>query len=84
MRKKLTKWAKEKEQTGVFLIDYDMNIFKSFTLKWWEAGIFKASLISLGIIIGSTWPEIFSPLRAALLVIFAVLTSYICWIWWKQ
>lgn len=61
-----------------------MNIFKAFTMKWWEGGIFKVAMISLGIVIGATWPEIFGPLRAALLVVFAVLTFYICWIWWKQ
>ena len=27
-----------------------MNIFKDFTLKWWQAGIFKIALLSLGII----------------------------------
>ncbi len=36
-----------------------MNILKDFTLKWWQAGIFKIALLSLGIIIGSTWPELF-------------------------
>ena len=35
-----------------------MNIFKDFTLKWWQAGIFKIALLSFGIIIGSAWPEL--------------------------
>ena len=61
-----------------------MNIFKSFTMKWWEGGLFKVSMISLGIVIGATWPEIISPLRALFLALFAVLAIYISWIWWKQ
>jgi hypothetical protein len=39
--------------------EFRMNIFKDFTLKWWQAGIFKIALLSLGIAIGSIWPELF-------------------------
>ena len=55
-----------------------MNIFKTFTLKWWEAAIFKLSLLSLGILLGSTWPDIFAPWRGVLLVIFALSTLFLC------
>ena len=61
-----------------------MNLFKSFTMTWWQVGIFKALLLSLGIVLGSTWPELFSPLRAVFLGIFVAATLYITWIWWKQ
>jgi len=61
-----------------------MNIFKSFTLKWWQAGMFKVALISLGIMIGATWPDIFGMWRYGLLVLFALPISYISWVWWKQ
>ena len=46
-----------------------MNIFKSFTLKWWETGLFKLATISLGIIVGATWADVFMSLRAVLLVV---------------
>ena len=36
-----------------------MNIFKDFTFKWCQAGIFKLALYSPGIAIGSTRPELF-------------------------
>jgi hypothetical protein len=36
-----------------------MNILKDFTLKWWQAGIFKIAMLSIGIAIGSTRPESF-------------------------
>jgi len=61
-----------------------MNIFKSFTFKWWEAGIFKLSLLSLGILLGSTWPDIFGPWRSVLLAIFVVSTLYVTLAWWRQ
>ncbi len=61
-----------------------MDIFKSFTLKWWETGLFKLCLISMGILIGATWPDIFIHWRSVLLVLFIVPTIYLSWVWWKQ
>ena len=37
-----------------------MNPFKMFTLKWWQAGLFKVGLLALGIAIGASWHEYFS------------------------
>jgi hypothetical protein len=61
-----------------------MNIFKSFTLKWWQTGLFKWSMLSLGIVIGAAWPQVFNPWRPELLVLFILPTLYISWVWWKQ
>jgi len=61
-----------------------MNPFKTFTLKWWQGSLFKYSMLSLGILIGATWPQIFSPLRSLLLAGFALPALYISWVWWKQ
>ncbi len=44
-----------------------MHIFKDFTFKWWQAGIFKIALLSLGVVIGSTWPELFRGMDSMLL-----------------
>ena len=61
-----------------------MNIFKDFTLKWWQAGIFKLVQLSLGIVIGSTWPEFFKGWTPFLLVIFLISAGYVTYVWWKQ
>jgi len=61
-----------------------MNIFKDFTLKWWQAGIFKIALLSLGIIIGSTWPELFKGWTSLLFLIFLISGGYVGYVWWKQ
>ncbi len=61
-----------------------MNIFKDFTLKWWQAGIFKVALLSLGIIIGSMWPELFRGWTTLLLLVFLVSVTYVTCIWWRQ
>ena len=31
-----------------------MNPFKSFTLTWWQGGLLKVSMVSLGLAVGST------------------------------
>lgn len=36
-----------------------MNIFKTFTLKWWQAGVFKVGMLALGISIGAYWHDVF-------------------------
>jgi hypothetical protein len=64
--------------------EFRMNIFKNFTLKWWQAGIFKLALYSLGIAIGATWPEFFRGWTTLLLLVFLVSVSYVTYIWWKQ
>ncbi len=61
-----------------------MNIFKSFTMKWWEAALFKICTISLGIVVGSTWAEAFIHLRAVLLAVCILSGIYVTWVWWKQ
>lgn len=61
-----------------------MNILKSFSMKWWQTGAFKLAMISLGLAIGLTWPELFLSLRLLFWALFVVLGGYIFWIWWKQ
>jgi hypothetical protein len=29
-----------------------MNLFKTFTLKWWQAGMFKVGLLAVGVMNG--------------------------------
>jgi len=61
-----------------------MKLFTSYTFKWWQMGVFKLALLSIGIIIGSIWPELFQDMRT-LLIIIAVLTSgYVIMIALKQ
>ena len=61
-----------------------MNIFKSFTLKWWQGGLFKWGIFLLGIAVGAYWPVLFTPYISILLIIAAVLLGYITYIWLKQ
>jgi len=61
-----------------------MSIFKSFTMKWWQSGLFKISVVSLGIVIGSAWPHIFKARRRFLLLTYILPGLYLSRVWWKQ
>lgn len=59
-------------------------MFRSFTLTWWQGVLLKLSMLSLGIVIGTGWPEIFSQWISLLLIVFVVLSTYISFVCWKQ
>ena len=61
-----------------------MSIFKSFTMKWWQGGLLKISLMSLGIVIGSAWPQIFKTRRPFFLLTYILPGLYLSRVWWKQ
>ena len=61
-----------------------MNVFKTFTLKWWEGACFKWGVFTLGIAAGAYWHSLFGSLIPLLLVIAAVTLSYVTYVWWKQ
>lgn len=44
-----------------------MNIFRTWTFKWWEVSLLKISLISLGIILGLYFNDYLIGLK---------------WLWW--
>lgn len=61
-----------------------MSLFKSQKLTWWQMGIFKAALISLGIAIGAEWASILSPYIFYFLILAVVLGLYIAIIWYRK
>lgn len=61
-----------------------MNIFKSKTLSWWQAGVFKISLLSLGILVGTHWSDLFLSYTNLLIGLFIVSTLYLFYIWFRD
>ena len=61
-----------------------MNIFKTFTLKWWQAGFFKLGMLALGIAIGTYWRDVFGAYLLILIIVAVVSLAYITYVWWKQ
>jgi hypothetical protein len=61
-----------------------MNILKDFKLKWWQVGLFKLALLSLGIIIGVYFADLFSGNILLLWILFLVPGIYLSYVWFKQ
>jgi hypothetical protein len=57
-----------------------MKIFKSYTYKWWQLGIFKLALISFGIVIGSYFHAVFNDYLIILTILWVVSAGYILYI----
>ena len=55
------------------------------TMDWKQAALYEMAMLSLGILIGSIWPEIFTgTVRIALLAIFTLAGGYTFIIWMSQ
>jgi len=61
-----------------------MKFFKSFTFAWWQLSLLKLSMASLGLAVGSMWPEVFAGWRDLLLILFVVPAFYVSYVWLKQ
>jgi hypothetical protein len=61
-----------------------MNILKTFTLKWWQTGLFKLGMLALGIAIGTYWHALFGGYLYIFTIAAAVSLAYISYVWWKQ
>ena len=61
-----------------------LNIFKTFTLKWWQGALFKWGVFTLGIAAGAYWHNFFGNAILALVVFATISLSYITRVWWKQ
>jgi hypothetical protein len=61
-----------------------MNLFKTFTLQWWQTSLFKVGMLALGILLGAYWHEFFGGYLLILLVAAAASLAYVTYIWWKQ
>jgi hypothetical protein len=61
-----------------------MNLFKTFTLKWWQTSLFKLGMLALGIAIGAYWHYFFGGYLLILLIVAAVCLACVTYLWWKQ
>jgi len=60
------------------------TLFTPVTFTWWQVGLFKLSLLSLGVLVGATWPGVFADWRAVLGVLFVVPAFYVTSVWFTQ
>lgn len=61
-----------------------MKILSSTTFTWYQVGALKWALLLIGIVIGSTWSELFALYALRLLVLGLALSAYVAVVWLKQ
>ncbi|HXK39961.1 MAG TPA: hypothetical protein VJ837_03965 [Candidatus Paceibacterota bacterium] len=61
-----------------------MTIFKNYTYRWWQIGLFKLALLAIGIAIGAYWQEVLLPYLAVVLAVGVVLGAYIALVSFRQ
>jgi hypothetical protein len=61
-----------------------MNLFKTFTLTWWQASIFKIGMLAVGLAIGARWHGFFGGYLTALIALSVVTLGYVTYAWAKQ
>jgi len=61
-----------------------MNPFKSFCLTWWQAGLFKVAVLSVGLAVGANWPHTVAPLTRTLVGLAIVAGGYVTVVWLGQ
>lgn len=61
-----------------------MKLFTSYTYTWWQIGIFKLALLSIGILIGTHWNDWFGTNMLAVGIVAALATTYITYVSLKQ
>jgi hypothetical protein len=53
-----------------------MNIFRTWSLKWWEVGLMKICLVSFGIILGLYFHDYLIKITSLWWVLFVVISVY--------
>lgn len=61
-----------------------MKILKSYTYPWWQIGIFKLALLSIGAAIGAYWSGFFMANLTAVIVIAVICSLYTLYVSLKQ
>ncbi|MGA2088746.1 MAG: hypothetical protein ABSG66_07495 [Stellaceae bacterium] len=61
-----------------------MNLFKTFTLTWWQGGLFKWGVFALGIAAGSYWSGFFGGYLPALIIFAVLCLGYVTVVWARQ
>jgi uncharacterized membrane protein YgaE (UPF0421/DUF939 family) len=61
-----------------------MNFFKNTTFTWWQIGMFKLSVFTIGIAAGTYWHEVFASYLTLLVTVGIVSGLYIATVWFAQ
>jgi hypothetical protein len=58
-----------------------MNLFKTFTLRWWEGGLFQWGVLALGLAVGAYWRDFFGGYLPVLIAVAVPSLAYLAYVW---
>ena len=61
-----------------------MNLFKSFTLTWWQVGLFKLGMLAAGLLIGAYFRDAVLAAWPVVAVLAIVALGYVSYLWFRQ
>lgn len=61
-----------------------MQLFKSYTLTWWQFSLLKTAMIAFGAALGATWPAAVGSWIPVLWIVFIVFGTYLMFVTFKQ
>lgn len=61
-----------------------MDIFKTISIKWWQAGVFKLGMWAAGIAVGAWFHTFFAAFYPVLIAVAALCLGYTTYAWWRQ
>jgi hypothetical protein len=59
-------------------------LFRTVRYTFWQIGLLKLAMLSLGIAIGAYWPEVFLPYLTHLLILTLLLGIYLAVVYFRQ
>jgi hypothetical protein len=54
-----------------------MNLFRAYTYTWWQMGVFKVSLLAIGMILGAFMASVVLAWLWVFVVVAVILTIYV-------
>jgi len=61
-----------------------MNVFRDYTLKWYDAGILKWTTFAFGLFVGAKWPGVFEGWTTLILVLGMAGVIYLMFKYWPE
>ncbi len=61
-----------------------MNMFRDYTMRWWQVSLLKISMAAFGLAVGATWPGAFEGRLLWLWLIFLLPAAYLSYVFYPK
>ena len=60
------------------------DMFRDYTMRWWQVSLLKVSMVAFGLAVGATWPGAFEGWLLWLWLIFLLPAAYLSYVFYPQ